>query len=147
MLILFWCFSRRVSFPFKCGNAIFQWSRSSVISVMLIPHRDYDFSKLVNLCPVKKVSLILIPDSCYSRYIQITKSTYVIPRRPSKRNLLQRIKGTQRAYGSFKEKKSSCLHLKINKSVFWQCHHQPVYKITNPRLVDIGCQWLPIIYQ
>ena len=40
-------FSRRVSFLFKCGKAIFCWSRSSVISVTPTPYGDHDFRKLV----------------------------------------------------------------------------------------------------
>ena len=63
-------------------------------------------------------------NSCYSRSNRITQSTYVIHWQPSKRKLLQRIKGSQRVYDSFKEKKSSHLHLKMNKSVFWQRYHQ-----------------------
>ena len=54
----FHVFSRRVNFPFKCGKASFRWSRSSVISIFLTPHRDIDFSKLVHLCLVKIFSLI-----------------------------------------------------------------------------------------
>ena len=54
-------FSRRVSFPFKCRKAIFRQSRklkgqNFPLGVSHI--HDNDFSKLVNLCPVKKSSFI-----------------------------------------------------------------------------------------
>ena len=46
-------FSRRVSFPFEWGKATFPRSRRR--------HGDTNFSKLVNLCPVKKFPLTSTP--------------------------------------------------------------------------------------
>ena len=33
-----------------------------------MPHKDIDFSKLVNLCPAKKISLISTPDLYKNTY-------------------------------------------------------------------------------
>ena len=59
-----WCFfktsylhidvlSRRVSFPFKCGKAIFQQSRR-LKSQNGHAHRDTDFTKLGKLCQIRR---------------------------------------------------------------------------------------------
>ena len=50
-------FSRRVSFPFKCGKpfpAIWKAKKSKYSWTIVTPHEDTEFSELVNLCPVKK---------------------------------------------------------------------------------------------
>ena len=64
--ISFWCFLRRVSFPFKYGKAIFQRSRiegwkvntSPSAWTMVTSHEDTDFSKLVKLSPGKRFSFL-----------------------------------------------------------------------------------------
>ena len=43
---------------------------------MVTPHADTDFSKLVNLCPVKKFSLISTPVDYVDIKFPITKKNY-----------------------------------------------------------------------
>ena len=57
-------FQEEVIFLFKCGKAIFQQSRrlKSQNFLLSVNHgHDTDFSKLVNLYPVKNFPLILTP--------------------------------------------------------------------------------------
>ena len=42
---------------------------------MLMPHRDYDFSKLVNLYPVEKFSLISTPEIIHKNKLCHSKTT------------------------------------------------------------------------
>ena len=67
----YFIFSRRVSFPFKCSKAIFWRSRKQNVKVspltwtIVMPHGNNEFSKLLNLFPVKIFSLILTPGSAH----------------------------------------------------------------------------------
>ena len=81
-------FSRRVSFPFKCGEAIFRWSRSSMISMKLTPHGDTDFSKLVNFYPVlQKFPLFQSLDLFSKFYIRHCLQPMVTHHAKSQKNL------------------------------------------------------------
>ena len=59
---IFMFFRRRVSFPYKCGKAIFRQSRrlkSQNFPLHMNHGYSTDYSKLVNLCPVKHFSLLI----------------------------------------------------------------------------------------
>ena len=64
--------SRRVSFPFKCRKVIFRQSRrlkSPNFPLSMNHGHNTDFSKLINLCLVKKFSLISTPGIFQSGFI------------------------------------------------------------------------------
>ena len=58
---IFDTFLRRVSFPFKCGKAIFWRYRWLKSQNFFTPHGVIEFSKLTNLCLVKIFSLNSTP--------------------------------------------------------------------------------------
>ena len=79
-------FSRKISFPFKCRKAIFQRFRrlkNQKFPLHMNHGHNTDFSKLVNLCPVKTFSLSLTPathimNQCWGLNATISKTNTFI---------------------------------------------------------------------